>query len=286
MEDAEDGPPELLFIHGGHTAKISDFSWNPNEPWVICSVSEDNIMQVIKGPWHCLHKILHQGWFASPLKSFTWKHLENMCTKLVLVYWCKRGIKIHDILMEAEESIVDKLVYILMSFVYNTRRVLAVSRKLFHLPVSCYFPLTGLISLSLRCLPPLSSHSFQSHLNTLLSVVHFLSSSFSTSCWLFIPLYSRCGKWRRTSTTMRNPKHPRRNWSRALWTTVERVQTCLCSFTSLPFKAGELGYTNSLVICIILLSIILSSSHVLSTDVVKNHPGFFPNLKFAIAAMK
>jgi WD40 repeat protein len=34
------------FIHGGHTAKISDFSWNPNEPWVICSVSEDNIMQI------------------------------------------------------------------------------------------------------------------------------------------------------------------------------------------------------------------------------------------------
>lgn len=34
------------FIHGGHTAKISDFSWNPNEAWVICSVSEDNIMQV------------------------------------------------------------------------------------------------------------------------------------------------------------------------------------------------------------------------------------------------
>lgn len=45
-EDAEDGPPELLFIHGGHTAKISDFSWNPNESWVICSVSEDSIMQV------------------------------------------------------------------------------------------------------------------------------------------------------------------------------------------------------------------------------------------------
>ena len=45
-DDMEDGPAELLFIHGGHTAKISDFSWNPNEPWVICSVSEDNIMQV------------------------------------------------------------------------------------------------------------------------------------------------------------------------------------------------------------------------------------------------
>ena len=46
LQDAEDGPPELLFIHGGHTAKISDFSWNPNQPWVVCSVSEDNIMQV------------------------------------------------------------------------------------------------------------------------------------------------------------------------------------------------------------------------------------------------
>ena len=45
-EDAADGPPELLFVHGGHTAKISDSSWNPNDPWVICSVSEDNIMQV------------------------------------------------------------------------------------------------------------------------------------------------------------------------------------------------------------------------------------------------
>jgi histone-binding protein RBBP4 len=45
-EDAQDGPPELLFIHGGHTNRISDFSWNPNEPWVISSVSEDNILQI------------------------------------------------------------------------------------------------------------------------------------------------------------------------------------------------------------------------------------------------
>ena len=34
------------FVHGGHTAKISDFCWNRNEPWVLCSVSEDNILQV------------------------------------------------------------------------------------------------------------------------------------------------------------------------------------------------------------------------------------------------
>jgi histone-binding protein RBBP4 len=45
-EEAEDGPPELLFIHGGHTNKISDFGWNANEPWVLASVAEDNILQV------------------------------------------------------------------------------------------------------------------------------------------------------------------------------------------------------------------------------------------------
>ncbi|GFY89846.1 transducin family protein [Actinidia rufa] len=44
--EAEDGPPELLFSHGGHKAKISDFSWNKNEPWVISSVAEDNSLQV------------------------------------------------------------------------------------------------------------------------------------------------------------------------------------------------------------------------------------------------
>jgi histone-binding protein RBBP4 len=45
-EDAEDGPPELLFVHGGHTNKISDFSWSRNEEWVLCSVAEDNVCQV------------------------------------------------------------------------------------------------------------------------------------------------------------------------------------------------------------------------------------------------
>lgn len=44
--EAEDGPPELLFSHGGHKAKISDFSWNKNQPWVISSVAEDNTLQI------------------------------------------------------------------------------------------------------------------------------------------------------------------------------------------------------------------------------------------------
>ena len=45
-EDAEDGPPELLFIHGGHTSKVSDFSFNARDEWSVMSVSEDNIMQM------------------------------------------------------------------------------------------------------------------------------------------------------------------------------------------------------------------------------------------------
>nr|XP_043627626.1 WD-40 repeat-containing protein MSI1-like isoform X2 [Erigeron canadensis] len=45
-EEAKDGPPELLFIHGGHTSKVSDFSWNPCEDWVIASVASDNILQI------------------------------------------------------------------------------------------------------------------------------------------------------------------------------------------------------------------------------------------------
>ncbi|KAI8866248.1 WD40 repeat-like protein [Ramicandelaber brevisporus] len=45
-EDQEDGPPELLFMHGGHTNSVVDFSWNKNEPWTVCSVAEDNVMQI------------------------------------------------------------------------------------------------------------------------------------------------------------------------------------------------------------------------------------------------
>ncbi|SAL97602.1 hypothetical protein [Absidia glauca] len=39
-------PPELLFMHGGHTNKVSDFSWNPASPWQLASTAEDNIVQV------------------------------------------------------------------------------------------------------------------------------------------------------------------------------------------------------------------------------------------------
>lgn len=45
-EEAAEGPLELLFIHGGHTSKIYDFSWNPCEDWITASVAEDNIIQI------------------------------------------------------------------------------------------------------------------------------------------------------------------------------------------------------------------------------------------------
>ncbi|KAG6813241.1 Histone acetyltransferase type B subunit 2 [Tricholoma furcatifolium] len=47
-DDAEDGPPELIFIHGGHTARPTDFSWAPGEgeKWTIASTSEDNVAMV------------------------------------------------------------------------------------------------------------------------------------------------------------------------------------------------------------------------------------------------
>jgi histone-binding protein RBBP4 len=45
-EDIEDGPPELLFMHGGHTSRPTDLSWSQSEPWHLATTSEDNVLQV------------------------------------------------------------------------------------------------------------------------------------------------------------------------------------------------------------------------------------------------
>lgn len=45
-EDLTEGPPELLFVHGGHTNSVTDICWNPLERWEIASVAEDNILQI------------------------------------------------------------------------------------------------------------------------------------------------------------------------------------------------------------------------------------------------
>ncbi|KAK0287335.1 Histone acetyltransferase type B subunit 2 [Friedmanniomyces endolithicus] len=56
-EDAEDGPPDMLFMHGGHTNRVSDFSWNRNDPWVMCSAAEDNLVQVWRASRHLVEKL-------------------------------------------------------------------------------------------------------------------------------------------------------------------------------------------------------------------------------------
>lgn len=44
--DAEDGPPELLFQHGGHTSTPSDVAWAPHDPWHLLTTAEDNVVQL------------------------------------------------------------------------------------------------------------------------------------------------------------------------------------------------------------------------------------------------
>jgi WD40 repeat protein len=37
-----------LFMHGGHTNRVSEFAWNVNDPWVMVSAAEDNLIQCWK----------------------------------------------------------------------------------------------------------------------------------------------------------------------------------------------------------------------------------------------
>jgi hypothetical protein len=48
-------------VHGGHTSKISDFSWNGNDDWVVASVAEDNILQVCAGDGRVLRACWGHG---------------------------------------------------------------------------------------------------------------------------------------------------------------------------------------------------------------------------------
>lgn len=45
-EDAEDGPAELLFVHGGHTSRPTDMAWSPQDPCKLATAAEDNIVMV------------------------------------------------------------------------------------------------------------------------------------------------------------------------------------------------------------------------------------------------
>ncbi|CXI50779.1 chromatin assembly factor 1 P55 subunit, putative [Plasmodium berghei] len=45
-EDSQDGPPELIFIHGGHSSNVLDFSLNSSYSMMISSISEDNSLHI------------------------------------------------------------------------------------------------------------------------------------------------------------------------------------------------------------------------------------------------
>lgn len=45
-EEAEDGVPELLMMHGGHTSGVNDFSFSKEIPWCVVSCSDDNVVHV------------------------------------------------------------------------------------------------------------------------------------------------------------------------------------------------------------------------------------------------
>lgn len=57
-EEKADGPPELLFVHGGHTDRIADFSWNLNEKLMIASTADDNVIQV----WQVAYEQYYELW--------------------------------------------------------------------------------------------------------------------------------------------------------------------------------------------------------------------------------
>lgn len=46
QEESEDGVPELLMMHGGHTGGVNDFTFNPEIEWCLASCSDDNIVHI------------------------------------------------------------------------------------------------------------------------------------------------------------------------------------------------------------------------------------------------
>ena len=57
-EEKEEGG-QLLFMHGGHTDKVGEMSWNPidDEPWMAASVADNNVLQL----WQIAENIVDSG---------------------------------------------------------------------------------------------------------------------------------------------------------------------------------------------------------------------------------
>jgi histone-binding protein RBBP4 len=48
QEDEDDGAPELFMMHAGHTAGVTDLSFNPKIPFTLASCADDNIIHLWK----------------------------------------------------------------------------------------------------------------------------------------------------------------------------------------------------------------------------------------------
>lgn len=35
-------------MHGGFTGRVTEFDWNPNDPWLMLAAAEDNQMQIFR----------------------------------------------------------------------------------------------------------------------------------------------------------------------------------------------------------------------------------------------
>lgn len=56
-DEEEDGVPELIMMHGGHTGGVNDFQFSPEIPWCIASCSDDNIVHI----WKVSRKVLEEN---------------------------------------------------------------------------------------------------------------------------------------------------------------------------------------------------------------------------------
>mmetsp|Transcript_6204 Transcript_6204/g.19917 ORF Transcript_6204/g.19917 Transcript_6204/m.19917 type:complete len:94 (-) Transcript_6204:175-456(-) len=45
-DDAADGPPELMFVHAGHSGEVTEAAWDPGDSWLLASVSADNTLHI------------------------------------------------------------------------------------------------------------------------------------------------------------------------------------------------------------------------------------------------
>lgn len=52
-----------LFMHGGHINHLADFSWNLNDPWLVASAAEDNMLQI----WRVANSIVGRDEADLPL---------------------------------------------------------------------------------------------------------------------------------------------------------------------------------------------------------------------------